>query len=194
MRQEFIGSEGRVLLDTLRRLYRRKAWSALGKVLKKIHPAELAWMFRHLTPHERHIVFEMLKEPDWIGDFLSELDESLRMDLIATLQPERMAEVVTTMSPDDQADLVEALPEELREQVLALMKKEDAEEVEELLQYDPETAGGIMSPDFLAMDENLIVSEAIRQVQKLSEEAEMAFFIYVVEDGEKLTGIYKQLP
>ncbi|MEE9466197.1 MAG: magnesium transporter [Candidatus Neomarinimicrobiota bacterium] len=189
MRQEFIGTEGRILLDTLRRLYRRKAWSALGKVLKKIHPAELAWMFRHLTSRERQIVFEMLKEPDRIGDFLSELDESLRLELISTLQPRRMAEVVTTMSPDDQADLVDALPEKLREQVLALMKKEDAEEVEELLQYDPDTAGGIMSPDFLAMDENLKVSEAIRQVQKLSEEAEMAFYIYVVEKGEKLTGV-----
>ncbi len=49
MRQEFIGGEGLVLLDTVRRLYRRQALSGLAKVLKKLHPAELAWMFRHLT-------------------------------------------------------------------------------------------------------------------------------------------------
>ena len=64
MRQEFIGTEGKVLLDTIRRLYRRKARSALAKVLKKIHPAELAWMFRHLTARERLDIFEMLKEPE----------------------------------------------------------------------------------------------------------------------------------
>jgi len=189
MRQEFIGTEGLVLLDTVRRLHRRKARSALGKVLIKIHPAELAWMFRHLTARERQDIFEMLKEPERVGDFLSELDESIRLDLISTLEPRRIVEVITPMSTDDQADLLDALSEELREQVLALMKKEDAAEVEELLQYDPDTAGGIMSPDFLAMDENLKVAEAIQQVQQLSEEAEMAFYIYVLDEKEKLKGV-----
>jgi magnesium transporter len=189
MRQEFIGTEGKVLLDTVRRLYRREARSALRKVLQKIHPAELAWMFRHLTARERLEIFDMIKEPQIVGDFLSELDESLRLDLICTLQPKRIAEVVTPMSTDDQADLLDTLPDELREQVLALMKREDAAEVEELLQYDPDTAGGIMSPDFLAMREDLKVGEAIQQVQKLSEEAEMAFYVYVLDETEKLKGV-----
>ena len=64
MRQEFIGTEGRVLLDTIRRLYRRQARSALSKVLVKIHPAELAWIFRHLTAKERREIFEILKDPE----------------------------------------------------------------------------------------------------------------------------------
>ena len=189
MRQEFIGTEGLVLLDAVRRLYRRKARSALGKVLKKIHPAELAWIFRHLTTRERHDIFEMLKEPGQVGDFLSELDDSIRLELVFTLQPGRIAEIITAMSTDDQADLLDELPDELREQVLALMKKEDAAEVEELLQYEPDSAGGIMSPDFLAMEKNLKVSEAIQKVQQLSEEAEMAFYIYVVDENNKLEGV-----
>ncbi len=189
MRQEFIGTEGLVLLDAVRRLYRRKARSALTKVLKKIHPAELAWIFRHLTTRERHDIFEMLKEPGEVGDFLSELDDSIRLELVSTLQPRRIAEIITSMSTDDQADLLDELPDELREQVLALMKKEDAAEVEELLQYEPDTAGGIMSPDFLAMEKDLKVSEAILKVQQLSEEAEMAFYIYVVDEENKLKGI-----
>ena len=189
MRQEFIGTEGRVLLDTVRRLYRRKARSALGKVLKKIHPAELAWIFRHLTTKERLDIFDLLKEPELIGDFFSELDESIRLELINTLEPKRIAEIITPMSTDDQADVLDSLSDELREQVLAFMKKEDAAEVEELLQYEPDSAGGIMSPDFLAMREDLKVSEAIQQVQKLSEEAEMAFYIYVVDEAGRLKGI-----
>ncbi|MFB0515132.1 MAG: magnesium transporter [Candidatus Neomarinimicrobiota bacterium] len=189
MRQEFIGTEGLVLLDTVRRLHRRKARSALGKVLNKIHPAELAWIFRHLTARERLDIFEMLKEPERMGEFLSELDESIRLELISILPPRRIAEAVTSMSTDDQADVLDGLPDELREQVLALMKKEDAAEVEELLQYAPDTAGGIMSPDFLAMNESLKVGEAIQQVQQLSEEAEMAFYIYVVDEENKLRGV-----
>ncbi len=93
------------------------------------------------------------------------------------------------MSTDDRADLVEALPEEIREQVMALMDKEDAEDIEELLQYEADSAGGIMSPDFLAMAETLKVSEAIQQVQQLSEEAVMAFYIYVVDDANLLKGV-----
>ncbi len=189
MRQEFIGTEGLVLLDTVRRLYRRKARSALGKVLRKIHPAELAWIFRHLTARERQEIFEMLKEPGQVGDFLSELDESLRIELVVALAPKRIAEIVTPMSADDQADLLDTLPDELREQVMAHMKKEDAAGVEELLQYAPDTAGGIMSPNFLAMGKDLKVSEAIQMVQKLSEEAEMAFYIYVVDENNRLLGV-----
>jgi magnesium transporter len=189
MRQEFIGTEGRVLLDTVRRLYRRKARSALSKVLVKIHPAELAWIFRHLTAKERREIFEILKDPEFIGEFLSELDDSIRLDLISMLSPKRITEVVTTMSTDDQADVLDALPDDLQEQVLALMKKEDAAEVEELLQYDPDTAGGIMSPDFLAMNEDITAGEAIQQVQKLSEEAEMAFYLYAVDGEGRLKGV-----
>ncbi|MFC1483816.1 magnesium transporter [Candidatus Neomarinimicrobiota bacterium] len=189
MRQEFIGTEGRVLLDTIRRLYRRQARSALSKVLVKIHPAELAWIFRHLTAKERREIFEILKDPEFIGEFLSELDDSIRLDLISMLSPKRITDVVTTMPTDDQADVLDALPDELQEQVLALMKKEDAAEVEELLQYEPDSAGGIMSPNFLAMDEEITAGEAIQQVQKLSEEAEMAFYLYAVDRDGKLKGV-----
>ena len=189
MKQEFIGTEGLVLLDTVRRLYRRKASSALTKVLNRIHPAELAWMFRHLTARERREIFDLVREPERVGEILSELDESIGLELISTLEPKRIVEVTAAMSTDDQADLLEALPDELREQVMALMKAEDAEEIEELLQYEADFAGGIMSPDFLAMTDNLKVSEAIQKVQQLSEEAEMAFYIYVVDAEEKLQGI-----
>ena len=189
MKLEFIGNEGLVLLDTVRRLYRRKARSALSKVLNKIHPAELAWMFRHLTARERREIFDLIREPERGGEILSELDESIGLELIAALEPQRIMEVTAAMSTDDQADLLEALPDELREQVMALMKKEDAEGIEELLQYEADSAGGIMSPDFLAMSDDLKVSEAIRKVQQLSEEAEMAFYIYVVDAEGKLQGI-----
>ncbi|MCK4578288.1 MAG: magnesium transporter [Candidatus Marinimicrobia bacterium] len=189
MRKEFIGTEGFVLLDTVRRLYRRKAWSALGRVLKKIHPGELSWIFRHLTSKERTAIFELLKEPEQLGEFFGELDESIRLELVEAMTTERMVDVIDNMASDDAADFLDSLEEELRDQVLALMRKEDAAEVEELLQYEGDTAGGIMSPDFLAMDGDLKVSEAVQQVQKLSEEAEMAFYIYVIDKDGNLQGV-----
>ena len=70
MRTEFIGTEGIVLLDTVRRLYRRQARAALAKVLSKIHPGELAWIFRHLTGKERQDIFQAIVGSDNIGGVL----------------------------------------------------------------------------------------------------------------------------
>lgn len=189
MRAEFIGTEGRVLLDTVRRLYRRNAWGALAKALSKIHPGELAWIFRHLTGKERREIFAIMLQSENIGDFISELDRSIQVELFLPLDPPAMAKVITSMSPDDQADLLEELPDDIREQVLTKMEREDAAEVQELLQYGPETAGGIMSPEYMAVTGEMKVGEAIEKVQQLSEEAEMAFYLYVVDDQQKLKGV-----
>ncbi len=189
MRTEFIGTEGFILLDTVRRLYRRQARAALAKVVTKIHPGELAWIFRHLTEKERQEIFKIIIDADSIGDIVSELDQSIRVDLLSPLEPGQLADVITRMPPDDQADLLDELPEELRDQVLERMKKEDAAEVSELLQYESDTAGGIMSPDYLALSKEMLVSEAVQTVQQLSEEAEMAFYLYIVDEQQKLQGV-----
>lgn len=189
MRTEFIGAEGIVLLDTVRRLYRRQAKAALGKALSKIHPGELAWIFRHLTTKERRDIFQVVHKFENIGDIISEFDQSIQVELLTPLDPQTLSVVITGMPTDDQADLLDELPDELRDQVLEKMKKEDAAEVEDLLQYDADSAGGIMSPDFLAVTGNMKVSEAIDKVQRLSEEAEMAFYLYVVDDAQKLQGV-----
>ncbi len=189
MRGGFIGTEGFVLLDTIRRLNRRQAKNSLTKVINKIHPGELAWIFRHLTASERLEVFQAIDPVEKTGEFLSETDDSIRLELICTLEPPAIVEVVETMFSDDVADLIEALPEDLRAEVLALMNTEDAAEVEELMQYEPDTAGGIMSPNYLAMEETMEVSDAIKRVQDLSEEAEMAFYLYVVDGANNLKGV-----
>jgi magnesium transporter len=189
VRKEFIGTEGFVLLDTVRRLYRRKAWTALSRVIIKLHAAELAWIFRHLRPNERHTIFNLLRDPSLIGDFFSELDESIRTELLVSLSPKRIADVAATMSSDDLADLLDNLDEANRSEVLALMDQGDAEEVQELLQYEADSAGGVMSTEYIAMPGTLKVSEAITRVRQFSEEAEMSFYLYVLDEEEHLHGV-----
>ncbi len=188
-KREMIGSEGRVLLDTLRRLQRRGAHEHCLRVIKKTHPADLAWVFRSLNPGERADIFQLIAKVDFVGDFLSELDEAIMLELVADLSPRFLADIVTGMAPDDAADLLEALPEETAREIRAHMETEERQEVEELLQYDPETAGGIMSPDFMYLDEDLSVQEAIEKVQKRSEEKEMVFYLYITHGDGRLSGV-----
>ncbi len=188
-KKELVGSEGMVLRDMIRRLNRRNATDHLLKLVAKTHPADMAWVVRHLSEHERRDVFNIVAQTDQIGDFLSELDEAIMVTLVEALTPQFLADVVAGMSPDDAADLIDALPDGFAAEIRKHMEKEDREEVDELLQYHPESAGGLMSPDFMYLDEELSVGEAIAKVQKRSEEKEMVFYLYITYGDGKLAGV-----
>ncbi len=188
-KREMIGFEGKVLLDTLRRLHRRGATENSRKLILKTHPADLAWVFRSLAPSDQKAIFEIIAGTDLVADFFSELDESIMVELVEDLSPTFLADVVTSMAADDAADLLEALPDALAATVQTHMEQDDRNEVEELLKYDPDTAGGIMSPDFMYLDEDLTVEEAIKKVQKRSEDKEMVFYLYITHGDGQLAGV-----
>lgn len=184
-----IGFEGKVLLDTLRRLHRKGATENILKLILKTHPADLAWVFRSLAPADQKKIFEIIAGTDLVADFFSELDDAIMVDLVEDLTPIFMAEVVSSMAPDDAADLLEAIPDELAAAIQTHMERDDRNELEELLKYGPDTAGGIMSPDFMHLDEELTVEEAISKVQKRSEDKEMVFYLYITHGDGQLAGV-----
>ena len=189
IKSELIGKEGTVLLDTIRRLNRRKAVENLLKLINKTHPADIAWVFRHLTPEERQNVFSVVAQTDLIGEMLSELDQSIMIELVEELTPKFMVTVIDKMASDDAADILEALSGKLADEIRQLMAKDDRQEVDELLQYDSESAGGLMSPDFMALDEEISVGDAVKLIQERSEKLEMVFYLYIVREDNYLSGV-----
>jgi len=188
-KREMIGAEGKVLLDTLRRLHRKGAVDNCMKLVAKTHPADLAWVFRSLSPPAQKDIFQIIAQTDLVSDFLSELDESIMVELVEGLSSKFMAGVVTNMASDDAADLLDALPDGIATEIRKHMEADDRKEVEELMKYHPETAGGLMSPDFMYLDEDLTVEDAIQKVQKRSEEKEMVFYLYITHGDGHLTGV-----
>ncbi len=184
-----VGLEGRVLRDTLRRLYRRGAMENIHKLVLKTHPADLAWVFRSLTPQESKDIFQVIVQTDIVGEFFSELDEAILLELVKDVSSRFLADVVSDMRSDDAVDLLEILPEEIALEVKAHLEVDERTEMEELLKYDPQTAGGLMSPDFMYLDEDLTVEEAIQKVQKRSEEKEMVFYLYITHGEGQLAGV-----
>ena len=190
VKRELIGNEGMVILDTARRLIRRNAVDNLMKLVSKTHPADIAWVFRHFTPEERDFVFNIIAQTDMVGEFLSELDQAIMLEVVENLTPLFMVNIVKEMAPDDAADILEAMPSEFADEIRRLMGREEREEVDELLKYLPDTAGGLMSPDFMALDEELSVGDAILKVQERSEEMETSFYLYITHgDEEHLCGV-----
>ena len=189
IKSELIGKEGTVILDTIRRLNRRNAVDNLLKLINKTYPADIAWVFRHLTPEERQNVFNIVAQTELIGDLLSELDQAIMVELVEELTPTFMVSVIDKMAADDAADLLEALSGDLADEIRQLMATVDRQEVDDLLQYDSETAGGLMSPDFMALDEEISVGDAVKLIQERSEELEMVFYLYIVREDNLLSGV-----
>ncbi len=175
-------------IDTVRRLLRRHAKSNLENMLKKLHAADLALIFRHITPEERNEAFLTIADVDHAAAVLSEMDEHLIQELITELPIEKTMMLMKAMSPDDEADILQMLPEDLAEDILKRLKSSESEEMETLMAYPENSAGGLMIPDVFALHEDITVGEAIASIQN-QDEQEMVFYLYVVDDRQHLVGV-----
>ncbi len=177
------------LATTVYKLLHRNAEGPLKKILSKRHPAEIALFFRDLPPRDAKKLFWHIEEDRTRAEVLVELDMRDQVLLVESLKPGKAIRIFHYMENDDLADLMEELEEEQRQAFLELMQDEDQEAVEELLTYDPNTAGGIMNPSFLALSPNFNAIEAIQFIQDSSEEYATTFYIYVLNRADQLTGV-----
>ncbi|MGD9174836.1 MAG: magnesium transporter, partial [Desulfobacterales bacterium] len=179
----------KILLDTIKRLLRRKATSHLSNIVAKTHAADLSVVFRSLSVSQQLELFSLITDVEQKGILFSELDVDTFLDLVEGIQLDDLVEVFEQMPNDDVADLLERLPEEKADAILEKMKKDESDEVEDLLRYENDTAGGIMVPDFIALAEDTTAKEAIEALQKEYSDVEMPFYLYVVDDYGKLVGV-----
>jgi magnesium transporter len=179
----------KILIDSIKRLLRRNALTHLRKIVNKTHAADLSLVFRSLSIPNQHKLFEMIEEIEQKGILFSELDEDTFLALNEGIELDDVVEIFEQMPTDDVADLLGRLPEERSDAIIERMKKESSEEVESLLHYGDDTAGGIMVPDFIALRENTTAREAMESLQKEHLDVEMPFYLYVVDSNGKLIGV-----
>jgi Mg2+ transporter MgtE len=156
--------------------------------LAELHPADLATIIDQLTPRDRAGVLASLDD-EAVADAIEELEPDSQVDVLEELLPDRAADILEEMSPDDAADLVADLSDTARAEILALMEKTEADEVKELLGYPEETAGGIMTTEYIAVPANLTAAETIDKLRALEPSAETIYYVYVVDDDERLVGV-----
>ncbi len=179
----------RILLDTIKRLLRRGASAHLHKIVNKTHAADLAVVFRFLTLREQGAIFDLMDDVEHEAMLFSELEEEILIKLIEDMSVGKIAGILGQMPKDDVADLLGKLSDDRAKALLDLMTKEESEEVEGLLRYDEQTAGGIMLPDFIALKEATTAREAIEALQKDYVDIEMPFYLYVIDDLGHLVGV-----
>ncbi|MCP3176852.1 MAG: magnesium transporter [Desulfuromonadales bacterium] len=177
-----------MLLDTVRKLIRRGAYPNLTKVIAKTHPVDIAHLFRYLDLKEQRILFNLIEEAETAAYVLSELEHSVGAQLLEQIETETITEVLQEMPYDDAVDIIRNMPEELAEEILNIMQDEHSEEIEQLLRYDEDTAGGIMSTEIFSLSQDLTVKKAVESLQQ-AEDVEMVFYLYVTDEHNHLVGV-----
>ncbi len=175
-------------LESLRRLLRRGAMPNVKKIIDKCHAADIAQMMDSLDPEEQKAVFGAIESVEKAAEVLRETDATTNVQILHEADPYYLAPIFEAMPHDDSTDLISRLPEDLAKKVLDAMATDASQSVEALMTYREDTAGGIMTPKFLALPESMLVEEAMREVRRASE-AEMVFYIYVVDDDGHLSGV-----
>ena len=182
-------SNNKILIESMKRLLRRDALSHLTKMVNKTHAADLSEVFRTLSLSEQRRLFNLITDIEQKGILFSELEEDIFLDLVEDINDESIVEIFETMPTDDVADLLGRLPQDRADAILEKMNAEGSDEVEDLLSYDIDTAGGIMVPDFIALAQDTTARQAIESLQKEYIDVEMPFYLYVVDEYGKLVGV-----
>ncbi|MCE5311560.1 MAG: CBS domain-containing protein [Nitrospiraceae bacterium] len=156
------------------------------QMVSELHPADIADIISKVSREEGKHLFKGL-DIETAAEALSELKPEMQAEIISGMDTDKAADLIEEMSPDAAADVLSDLPAEKAQEILEHVEKEDAEDIQELLGHEEDSAGGIMTTEYIAYPPDITVGETLCRFRKDAEELETVYYIYIVED-EKLIG------
>jgi CBS domain-containing protein len=157
--------------------------------LADLHPADLAEIISDLTRAESSQLLDSL-DMETLADTLEEVEPDFQASLVEDMPDERVADLLEEMSPDEAADLLAELPDERSEDLLNLMEQAEADDVRKLLTYPVDSAGGIMTTEFVAVRPDLSAEQAIAYLRQMAREIETINYVYATDNADRLVGVF----
>jgi len=164
---------------------RRLRLNISNKLLEEMHPADLADIVENLSPDDREAIFENI-DSEVAAETLTEVDPDIQASILESLETETAADIVEEMSPDHAADVLADLEEETSEEILEEMEHEPKSEVRELLEYEEDTAGGMMNTEYVALKEDATVAGALAALKENEELLENLNTLFLVDTDDHL--------
>ena len=186
---ERLATQRNLPVEATRRLLRRNAYVNLVRLLGKLHGRDSADIVTQLAVHEQCKLMEHLPTLELVTSIFTYLDEDTRAQLMPQLSTARLAAIVRHLPTDDAADILAELPQERLAEMLDELPDELAEKINRLLAYDPQTAGGLMTTDYFAVEDTWTTAEVLEQLRKRSSRLETVFYLYVVDAEHRLVGV-----
>ena len=154
----------------------------------EIHPSDIADIIEQLDVEQRAKVLALIEDPK-AAEVLTHILPQVRSSVAEAMGNERLSDLLEIMPPDEAADILGSLPREKAQVLLSLMGIEEASIVTELLGYDPDTAGGRMTTEFVAIRNSMTTAETIDYLRKKGAEAETIYYVFVVDGDGHLSGV-----
>ncbi|WP_078551264.1 magnesium transporter [Bacillus alkalicellulosilyticus] len=161
---------------------------ALQEILEELHPYDFAQLYRGL-PEKHHHKFLMFLTPEQIAGLIQELESDIQIEILHKLGIERSSNVMNHMDNDDLADLLSELSVDKIQEFLEGMKREESETVRDLMSYPPDTAGGLMTNQFIWIKDDYTVRQAVDKLKSFASFSENIYYLYVINDEKKLVGV-----
>ena len=187
-RQPEFSGKIKKLIETIDRLYRRDAKGPLRRVLAKVHPVDLALVLRNLPDEHVAPIFDTIPEKEIAGETFTEVSPRVRDIILEEIPTENLVPILEELPPDELTDLIQALEPEVADRLTSAMQRESIDELENLLVYEPETAGGIMTTDFFSLQDDVSVKDAIEAIHG-EEDVETIYYLYVTSPEGELVGV-----
>lgn len=172
----------------LTKLLRHGAYPQLRKIIEKTLPADIAPVLPLLLEEDRRRILSLLIEAGRAARALLDLDETDLYAILESLDDHTIASVCSSSAPDDAADLLDFLDDDRRARILELLGATQGAKLESLLEGEEETAGSLMNTEFLALEEDLTVGQAIEQIRQYPRK-ESFFYVYCVDADQHLVGV-----
>jgi len=158
------------------------------KKLSKLHPSDIAEVISQLSDKERLVIFSSLSI-EVAAETLHKLEPGAQTSIIEDLDEKKASKILETMPSDEAADVLGDLSEEKTSRLMRLMKKEEAEEVGGLLKHDDNTAGGLMTTEYITFSPEVSTEEVIKNLRELAPSAETIYYLYVTDRKDCLVGV-----
>lgn len=158
------------------------------KKTEDLHPADIAQIISQVHTEERTAIFSALSEKT-AAEALHELEPMIGALLISTLDTKKALGILEKMPPDEVADILGDLPPERTEEILRLIRPRKAAQIQKLLKHKDETAGGLMTTEFITLKQDMTVEQVIARLRELAPEAETIYYLYVANETDQLVGI-----
>jgi CBS domain-containing protein/sporulation protein YlmC with PRC-barrel domain len=169
--------------DPLRRLRLNISYQKL----EDMHPADLADIVEDLAPAEREAIFDSI-DSEVAADALSEVeDPKMQASILESLEPEKAADIMEEMAPDEAADILSEMEEETSEEILEEMDSEPKTDVRELLEFEEDTAGGLMNTEYVVLHDNATVADAMAALKGNEDLLETLNTLFLIDEEERLT-------
>lgn len=176
---------GAILQPEIQQMIRDQAWTELRAALDALPDPDVADLILDLPPEEEGIVFRLLPK-ERAAQVFSYLPIDHQEGLIASISSEQTRDLVAGMSPDDRAALLEELPPEVTRRLMDALGPEDLRKTREIMGFPPESAGRIMTPDYVRLRPEMTVAEAIEAIRRSPRTTETLDVVYVIDSGGRL--------